>query len=395
MLRRLDPVFLLLLVAALAVRLFLASTVDLVHDEVNTSIPLSRLISFDPEHPYLPIRAVNHGALPAYVVKASSAVAGTTLLGYRAGHVVLGLCVLGLVYALARQAFGVATARWAALFVGFNGYFLDVSSRATAHTPFLFFVAVALHAFTRFLRDERPVHLYATAAATGLAFYCKEHAVLLGVAIGVMLCQPRYRTWLSRPAPYVAAGIFVLFIAPDLVWNATATPEAARVTYGERDAPQATYSRHLERIGGIGLSVYPLAFYGRSAVAAGYTAVTGKEFDDNTREYRSIHPALGALLLLTTAVTLYGFRTTDVVTQFLALYFVVVFGLFTLIRPGNPEGLDAVSWIWVEASLLPATVLAGVQIGRLRGYRKVTVAALAVAAVAAGLATTWETLVRT
>src|SRR5262249_37505956 len=101
--RRLDLVFLLIIAAALLLRFHLAATQEYIHDENNTAIPLSKTISFAPGHLNLPIRAENHGALPAYVVKASSTLFGTTQLGYRALHVLLGIGTVIIVFLLTKQ----------------------------------------------------------------------------------------------------------------------------------------------------------------------------------------------------------------------------------------------------------------------------------------------------
>jgi hypothetical protein len=99
---QLDAIFAVLLLAALLLRLFLASTAPYIHDEENTHIPLSKTISFEPGQLRLPMRGENHGALPAYVVHGSSAIFGTSPLAYRAFHVVLSLITLVFVYLLAR-----------------------------------------------------------------------------------------------------------------------------------------------------------------------------------------------------------------------------------------------------------------------------------------------------
>src|SRR5262245_8742729 len=177
--RRVDVVFVLILLLAAGLRLHLATTEPYIHDEDNTSIPLSKTISFAPGKVYLPIRAENHGALPAYVVKASSTLFGTSPLAYRAIHVLAGLVTIVMIFLVTRQWYGPVAARWAAALLAFNEYYLAISSRATAHVPHLFFVVAAAFAFSRFLRAGRPVFLYAAAVSIGLAFYCKEHSALL------------------------------------------------------------------------------------------------------------------------------------------------------------------------------------------------------------------------
>jgi 4-amino-4-deoxy-L-arabinose transferase-like glycosyltransferase len=204
-------------------------------------------------------------------------------------------------------------------------------------------------------------------AAAALAFYCKEHGVLVLAALGLMFLRPGLRPWLRRVEPYAAAALFVMLIAPDVAWNAGADAETDRVTYGDRNAAQATYARHLQRVGGLGFSPYPLMFYGRSAVMPAYQRLTGSALDDNTSEYRSMHPWLGVLLLGSIAFTVAAARPHHDAGRFLLLYFGIVFVGFSIIRPGNPDGLDPVSWIWVDSTMLPAAVFSGAVLASLGG----------------------------
>ena len=364
---RADLAFLLILLAAGLMRVELARTPSYIHDEENTSIPLARQISFEPGNRYLPLRAVNHPALPAYFVKAGSTLLGPTPFGYRAGHVVAGLLAVVLVYLLARQAYGAWAGCWAAALLAFNEYFLTISSRATAHAPYLLFVTAALYAFSRCLMTGRSFYLYLAGGAAGLAFYCKEHAVLLLPALFLTLLLPRHRHWLRRPHPYLACAVFAMLIAPDVLWNLAADPEVDRVTYGNRDQAQATYASHLKRIGGIGFSPYPFAFYAHEPVVAAYQWVTGRPFDDNTPEYRPMNPAVGVLLLAAVLVTSVRPAPADPLRGLLLLAFWCTFGFFMLISRGDSPGLDPVSWIWVDATMVPAAVVAGARLAAARG----------------------------
>jgi 4-amino-4-deoxy-L-arabinose transferase-like glycosyltransferase len=380
--RRIDVVFLLIVVVALGLRLNLATTEPFIHDEENTSIPLSRTISFSPGALNFPIRGENHGALPAYVVKASSAMFGTTPLGYRLLHVLLGICTVAVVYLLTRQWYGVPAARWAAALLAFNEYFLAISSRATAHVPHLLFVALAFFAFSRFLRTPQPVYLYAAGASVGFAFYCKEHSALLLPVFFAMLMHARHRHWLRRPHPYLAALLFALMITPDIYWNLTTDRDIARVPYTGQAVGYATYGSHLDRIGGIGLSPYPSMFYARNQVKALHRQVTGTEPIDETAEYRSMNPALGLLLLGIVLLTTFRPVARDDLRRFLLLAFWGVFGFFTLIAKGNPPGrLDPASWIWVENTMFPAAILAGARLACATAAWRVSAWALAGAAV--------------
>ena len=104
-------------------------------------------------------------------------------------------------------------------------------------------------------------------------------------------------------------------------------------------------------------------FYGRSAVQALHVLITRRELPDQTPEYPSMNPVLGVLLLGALVITAFRSDGRDRVGAFLLLFFWGMFGVFTFIEKGNPPGrLDPVSWIWVEATIIPAVILAGARL---------------------------------
>jgi 4-amino-4-deoxy-L-arabinose transferase-like glycosyltransferase len=387
--RRLDWTLLLILLAALVVRVHLATTREYIHDEDNTAIPLSKTISFAPGTLHLPLRGENHPALPAYVVKASSTIFGTTRLGYRAMHVFLGLLTIVAVHSIARQWYGPAPARWAAAFLAFNEYFLNVSSRATAHAPNLLLVTGAVYAFSRFLSTERAIYLYGAAASAGLAFYCKESTGLLLPVFFLTLLVSKYRRWLLSPHVYMACATYALVISPDIAWNLRTNPNTALVTYNDQTHGQNTYAAHLRRVGGLGLSPYPSMFYFRSPIRSLYARATGSELKDHTTEYWSVNWAIGVLLVGAVLVTTLcragpaprASGSPDELRVFLLVMFWGIFTFFTLIKKGDPPGrLDPVSWIWVEITIIPAIVLAGARLNDVNGKWRILTWAFAAAA---------------
>ena len=360
--RRTDAVLILILLVALVIRVRLAVTREYIHDEINTAIPLSKTISFEPGHLNLPLRGENHPALPAYVVKASSTLFGTSRLGYRAMHILLGLLTVAMVYAMTRQWYGLVPARWAAALMAFNEYYLNVSSRATAHVPNLLFVTAAVYAFSRFLATERPRYLYLAGASVGVAFYCKESTALLLPVFALTLLVSKHRHWLLKPQIYLACVTYLLIIGPDILWNLRANPQTT-VTYNDRTVGQATYVTHLRRIGGLGLSPYPSMFYLRPTVKAVALNLTGSELKDETQEYWSVNVALGVLLLGAVLATTIRSATPDQLRLFSLVMFWAIFGFFTLIKRGATTGrLDPVSWMWVETTIVPAVVLSGARL---------------------------------
>src|SRR5262249_46240875 len=156
--------------------------------------------------------------------------------------------------------------------------------------------ALAVYTFSRFLRTQRAHWLYAAGAAVGLAFYCKENSALLLPVFFAVLLTAKYRPWLRRPEPYLAAAVFFLIVGPDIIWNLRVNRQTARTAYGTQSVGYATYASHLARIGGLGLSAYPSMFYAREPVTALYRRATGKELTNETPEYLSVNPALGVLL---------------------------------------------------------------------------------------------------
>jgi hypothetical protein len=380
---RADPVFGSLLIGGVALRLLLATHAPYIHDEENTQIPLSKTISFAPGELRLPLRGENHGALPAYLVHASSALFGTSPLAYRSLHLALGLLTIVLVYLITREWYGAIAARWAAALLAFNEYVLTLSSRATAHVPHFFFVALAIFTFGRFLAQQRPAYLYASAASLGLAFYVKEHsALLVPIVVATLLLGP-HRQWLRRPHPYVACAIFVLFIAPDVLWNLRTNPDTARVTYSGAELGQATYSAHLQRVGGIGLAPYPSVFYLWDIVVPLHRVMTGTELRAESPELPSLmmNSALGLLFIGSILWTIVRPPGRDHLQTFLLLSACGIFAFFSVIRPGSPPfRLAPVSWAWVEATLIPVAILTGAQLARLAGLWRYLVWTAATAA---------------
>jgi 4-amino-4-deoxy-L-arabinose transferase-like glycosyltransferase len=372
------PFLCILLVAGLA-RLWLATTERYVHDEANTAIALARTISFAPGHWHLPLRGENHPALPAYVVKASGEFFGRNPAGYRMLSLLLGLVAVVLIYLLTLDALGPIAARWAAALLAFNEYYLGVSARATAHVPHLLLVTAAMYAYGRFLRTQRPAFIYAAAASAGVAFYAKEHSALVMPIFFLGLLATSQRRWLRTPHPYLASVLFVACIAPDVYWNFETRAERL-VYYSGQETRQATYGDHFRRFGGVALSPYPAMFYVKPLASAVTRRLTGVTPQDFTPEYRSVNPLLGVVLLTAVVLTAFAGRGRDDLQRFLLIQFAFVFAFFSVIAPGNPPGrLDAVSWIWVESTMLPAVILTGARLAETGGWRRRVAAALVIA----------------
>jgi 4-amino-4-deoxy-L-arabinose transferase-like glycosyltransferase len=354
-----DRLFLAVLSAAALLRLYLAVTSPFFWDEAMVLAPLSATISFSPDTLNLPLRGRNHPAMAAYWIKASTTMFGTSELGVRALHLLAGLATIVLVYLVARRWFGRTAALWAAALLAFNEYHVRVSSLATSHAPHLLFVTLVIVAYSRFLDSGRPRHLYGAAAATALAFYSKEHSSLLlpVVLLSVVWSDPR--KWLRSAPVYLAVGLFFLLIAPDIYWNLTTS----------RGGAQRTYADHLGRIGGLGFSPYPLAFFFGKEFGGTYASWTGTEFHDTLEEYHTMNPGSGLVLLGAVFAVALGPRVVNPMRSFLLAAFGVLFGFFLFMRPGDVVELSdslnlvPVSWAWVDMTLPVAAILAGAFLG--------------------------------
>jgi 4-amino-4-deoxy-L-arabinose transferase-like glycosyltransferase len=341
----------LMVVAAAALSLWLAATTPYFPDEEKTYIPAAASISLKPGHIHLPLRLRVHPALVAYVVRASTEIFGESRLGYRALHVGAGILALLLVSHIARHWYGPVAGLWTFALFAFNEYHLRISSIATSHAVYLLFVALTLYAAHRLIVTERPIYWYTMAAAAGVGFYAKESSALFLAAVGVgMLWQGGLR-WLRTPHPYGAALLFLVLVAPDVAWN-----------LATRGSDEVTYADHFERIGGLGISVYPLAFYARSLT----NVLPQSLFMDFAPEYETMNVVLGFSLLGAVTFATWPLRAADPLRRVLLTAFWLIFGFFTFIRKGDPgKGLDPVAWFWVEMTLLPAVIIAGQRLATL------------------------------
>ncbi len=350
----------------------------MIGDEDSLAIDFANKITFFGDDRYLPIRGRDHPALPSYVIKLSFELFGLSQLGARTLHVFAGVISVVLVFQLAAALYGDRAALWAAALVSFNEYHIVVSSLATAKGPHLLFVLAATYAFTRLLVTNRAIYLYWTAAFLGLAFYCKEHTVLVLLAFGLTLLLPGHRAWLRSRHTYLALTIFAAMIVPDLVANASVQTDSRLLVQGTMPA---TYRDHLARVGGLGLNPYPTMFFLRDEVMWVASNVLRYPLLDRTPEYPSMNGLVGLLLLVAVLVRSTGPGRIE--TRHLVTMFWTVFSFFSLIRPsGSGTRMDTVTWYWTDAVLFPAVVFGG----SLLAARRTGLIRLAQAAAVAGMA---------
>jgi 4-amino-4-deoxy-L-arabinose transferase-like glycosyltransferase len=371
-----DPVLWAVLLAALGLRLWIAASLAYMWDEDRDWFPLALSISFDPESLNLPIRGLHHPALPAYLTKLGAVFVGTSHVGYRFFHVLCGVVSVAVVYRMGHVWAGRTTARWAAALLAFAEYHVYVSTLAIDKSASLTCSLVALAAFAGFLRDERPRSLYLAGAFTALAFLGNERAALLLPVFFVTFFVTPRRRWLLRKEPYVALGVFVALISPDLLWH-----------LGGGGEGQTTYSGHLSRFGGIGFSRHYLLFYLRQPVKLLYEAV-GKTLNDPAIGYPAVNGVFGILMLGAVGLATLRARSADAVGRLLLVLFWFVMLFYVLVRTPDltAPDLDQAVWFWVEPTLF-AAVLVTARVLDLAAGRPG--AAARVAAAAACVIATW------
>jgi hypothetical protein len=113
-------------------------------------------------------------------------------------------------------------------------------------------------------------------------------------------------------------------------------------------------------------------FYAHEAMTRLLSYVEGEELPDITPEYHAVNAALGLLLVAAVLMTILAPAGHDPRRLFLLFLACGVFAFFTLVKRGDPPfRLAAVSWVWVEATLVPAVILAGGWLAGLAGRWRV------------------------
>jgi 4-amino-4-deoxy-L-arabinose transferase-like glycosyltransferase len=321
-----------------------------------------------------------HGALPAYSIRASGLIFGNTLRGWRMASVIAGTLTVLLIFAIGRLWWGPGPGLIAAWLLAVERYHVEISARAI-DLPFdLLFVTAALYAFARFLKSiQEPTPawpwLYATAAACGFGFLCKEFTALLLPTLLLSLVFMGRIAWIGRRQPWIACAVFLAVISPDLYSNLTVTPEkrlelwqrhqqAAEQTGAQFDGTVYTvnglymsYGDQLSRFRGIGFNAEPFYFYFGSLLDA-----LGVKHQNTFSEFPFMHPLEGILLWCGLASALWR-RPKDSLTVALLTMFLVLFVPFSLVQLGEPRARfpsdPKVLWYWVDRTMLPAMLLTG------------------------------------
>jgi hypothetical protein len=230
-----------LIVSTSALRIALAATFDLGHDEAYHLLYARHLDWSHVDHP------------PAVGLLAGLGLALEPWLGPRLAprlpFVLLFAGSTWLVARLAARVYGVRVGLAAAFLLNAAGYFgLAAGAFVLPDGPLLFFWLLALNAHLAAVRSPearrgglRP--WVVLGVAVGGASLSKYHGLLLPVGLGLHLAiEPAARPWLRRPGPYLALAIAGALFAPVVGWNA-AQGWASFAYQGGRAVPGSWWPR--------------------------------------------------------------------------------------------------------------------------------------------------------
>lgn len=330
----------LILAAALALRLFGAARANLIFDE-RAHLALAQTIDLRPGHLHLVSRTLDHPFLSIYVVKLSSLLFGSSDFGLRMLHVLAGTATLVPVYFLGKRVFSDRAGLWAAALLAVDQFHASWSRVFMPEVLMLLFATLALLQLLRALESDRTGSYALLGVLLGLAYLAKEPAILLVPAVWIyLLITPQHRRLLSRPQWYLANGVFLLVIAPDVVWNLALGTES----YLYRDAAFVAEPVRLS------LKSFSLYLYDAFRWLLPAHLDDAEYLDGNAY---ACHPAAGVLYLAAVLWAIHGRRQPAF--RLLLVVFSFVFGVF-LVMPGG--GRFEPFW-WASLSLVPAVVCAG------------------------------------
>ena len=247
---------------------------------------------------------------------------------------------------LAHMWAGPAAAIWTSILLAFNEYHIGVSVLATDIIYYYTFAMLALYFFCRFLQKEVPGYLFASSIFIGFAFLCRELILLFLPAFAACLLSSRYRSWFKRKEPYLAFFLFLLVIVPDLYWNVTA-----------KENNQVRLVDQLSRIGGIGFTPNYLLFYTRDIFRR-----FGWQYLDGYSEFPTMNMVFGMIFIGCVIRETLRSKREDPVRNFLLLTFWIILVFFLMIHPGKNMSRrldDNIGWLWIDLTLLPATLITG------------------------------------
>jgi 4-amino-4-deoxy-L-arabinose transferase-like glycosyltransferase len=336
-----PPTLWLIAAVALALRLLGAWRGNLTFDE-SAHLALADTISFDPDRFHLVFRTLDHPLLSIYVFKLSGMLLGDSNFGLRILHVLFGAATVVPVFLLGREVFSERAGLWAAGLLAVDQFHASWSRLFMPEVPMLFFWSLALLQLVRLTGAPSRRDFVLLGVWFGLAYLAKETALLLlPVAWSfAVLCR---RNFLLDARWYLAHVVFLILIAPDLVWNALHFSES----YLHRDAEMLAQPFRIQ--------FKSLSLYLGEMIRLVNERALDLDYDQGNAY--SCHWPAGLLYLIGIAAALDARTITgrDPKAALLLIGFAVPFVAFTLLPGGE---LFDPFW-WASPSLISGIVFAG------------------------------------
>jgi len=337
---RIPKTLWVILAVALALRLLGAWRANLIFDE-RAHLALAETIDFRPGHLHLVSRTLDHPLLSIYILRLGGLLCGDSDLGLRILYVLAGTATVVPVYCLGRRVFSENAGLWAAAVIAVDQFHASWSRVFMPEVWMLLFASLALLQFLRTLENDSTKNYVLLGVLLGLTCLAKEPGVLLvGVLWAYLSITPRFRRILIRPRWYLAQGVFLLVIAPDIAWNLSQWTES----YLYRGAAFLSEPWALSMKS---FSLY-LGELLRILIDANLLDIG---YEDGG--VYACHPLAGILYLAAVLVATAKGNVPEV--RLMLVAFFLVFGVF-LVMPGG-ERFDPF-W-WASLSLIPAVVCAG------------------------------------
>ena len=162
----------------------------------------------------------------AWLIRLGTGLFGDSELGVRAATFVIWPITAWVLFLLVRRLFrvepwGEAAAFWSALAFATLPMVSLGSWLITTDAPLLLFWTLSLYFLARALDGDAWRHWLLTGLAAGLGLLSKYSMVFFAPALLVyLLLTPENRRLLFSPRLYAAAGVALLVVTPNLLWNA-------------------------------------------------------------------------------------------------------------------------------------------------------------------------------
>ena len=336
----------LILCVGLALRLLGAWCGNLMFDE-SAHLALADTIDLHPDRFHFVFRTLDHPLLSIYVLKLSGLLFGESNLGLRVLHVLFGTATVVPVYFLGRRVHSSEAGLWGAALLAVDQFHISWSRMFMPEVIMLFFWSLALLQMLRVAENRTTGGFVLLGLCLGLAYLAKETGILLlPVVSAFLILNTVHRNILWDPRWYLANGIFLAVIAPDVVWNLYHFSES----YFLRDAEMLSHSFRLQ--------LKPLSLFLGELVRE---FIDENALDVNYEQGNAYvcHWVAGLLYLASVAAAFRG--PFSPARRLLLVAFLFVFVFFTIL----PGGDRFDPFWWASPCLVSAVVLAGMLVAQL------------------------------